>query len=200
MAEQPTHSNMPVPCGTSRDAILQVLQRRVVEQDAEIARLRLALAQSELRVAELHARIAVAGRLKLEPEHEPEPEPEPESAGVRRLIQAESLEQEGIPPCSDNGAAAGLPVAISAIPAREYLTPMEDSPAQRFQNQAAEAAWFGSSQLQVGQHESDTETALVSRSQQRVPPPEADWFNAQPSELSHPRQMAVIDVTMIDIM
>jgi uncharacterized coiled-coil protein SlyX len=191
--EQPAHGKASA---TSRDVTLQALERRLVEQDAEIAQLRSALAQSESRVAELHARNATAGRLELS---EPEPEPEPEPASVPRLIQGGSAEEEGIPPCSDNGAAAGMPVTLPASPAREYLTRMADSPAQRFQNHAAEAAWLGSSQLRVGQHESETETTLVSRSRQRVPPPEVDWFNAQPSELS-PRQMAAIDVTMIDTM
>eukprot|EP01044_Picomonas_judraskeda_P034574 COSAG03_NODE_14402_length_465_cov_0.980874_1_plen_86_part_10 len=81
--EQPAHGQASA---TSHDVTLQALERRVVEQDAEIAQLRSALAQSESRVAELHARNATAGRLELS-EPEPEPEPELEPASVPRLIQ-----------------------------------------------------------------------------------------------------------------
>jgi uncharacterized coiled-coil protein SlyX len=118
------------PAATSDEAtMVLVLEQRVAAQDAEITRLRSALARSESRAARLHARIAALGQ-DVEPELEPElqlelePEPEPESKSVTQSTQV-SVEEEGIPSCFETGAARSV-----LAPRAGYQASTDGSPLQ----------------------------------------------------------------------
>ena len=94
-AEQAQSGN---PGETSDEtALILALEERILKQDAEIARLRSALAQSESCAARLHGRIVALGL-------DVEPQPEPESQSLAQLTQI-SVQEQSIPhACFGNGS------------------------------------------------------------------------------------------------